>query len=58
MTLLMREQENQEIWEARNLVECVNVLIKRAGSIEEACIWLNTTLEQYYEAKKLLKECE
>jgi hypothetical protein len=55
MTLLMRDQENQEIGMAMQLIKSVeSVQRKFSLTLEEACEATESTLEEYEEAKELI----
>lgn len=55
MTLHMRDMENQEIGEARKLVEMINNLTISVGTCEKACKMCRISKQDYEEAKELLK---
>lgn len=55
MTLHMRDMENQEIGEARKLVLVVGNVSKKLGDVQAACDFLDVTIQDYEEAKELLK---
>lgn len=55
MTLHMRDMENQEIGEARKLVLVVGNVSKKLGDVQAVCDFLDVTIQDYEEAKELLK---
>ena len=55
MTLHMRDMENQEIGEARTLVLLVGNVSEKLGDTQEACEFLNISMQDYEEAKELLR---
>lgn len=55
MTLHMRDMENQEIGEARTLVLVVGNVSEKLGGVQAACDFLNVSIQDYEEAKELLK---
>ena len=55
MTLHMRDMENQEIGEARTLVLVVGNVSEKLGGVLAACDFLNVSIQDYEEAKELLK---
>lgn len=60
MTLLMRDQENQEIGEAlgtaKTKAECIKTLALSLGSLDKALELLQISNKEYEEALELIKE--
>ncbi len=55
MTLHMRDMENQEIGEARMLMLLVENVMEKLGSVQTACELFDISIQDYEEAKEILK---
>lgn len=55
MTLLMRDQENQEFGEAKSMVRNIKTLAESIGSLDKALNLLKISEEEYEEALSLIE---